>query len=340
MNGLTASVSGETPARRALIIGVSWIGDTVMSFPAVQAWRRRHPADHLAVLAKPAPASVWRLHPAPDDVWTLEPGAGGVWRAARAARRARFHEAWVLPHSFRSALIPWLARIPARIGMPGHARDAMLTRVVPFRPSEGRTHQQYEYLDLMGLQGAAPEIPRLRIPDNARATAAQWMEAGGGRPGIAIMPGAARGPSKCWPLDRFAEIARRAAAEGGALVLACGSPAEREACETVAGAAGARGRSLAGMASMAEWAAVLAVCRLAVANDSGGMHLAAAAGTPVVAIFGRTDPSVTGPLGSGHAIIQAPGEKNRDISRQDPEARRRLDSIDVDDVWAACRNRL
>ncbi len=340
MNGLTASVSGDAPAGRTLIVGVSWIGDTVMSWPAVQAWRRLHPAHALTVLAKPAPATLWRLHPAPDEVWTLEPGARGVWRAARAARRARFQEAWVFPHSLRSALVPWLAGIPARIGMPGHFRDALLTRVVRPRGGPGRAHQQFEYLDLMGLGDEVPEVPRIRIPESARTAAAPWLAAGGGRPGIAIMPGAARGPSKRWPLDRFVELARRAAGEGGAYVLACGSSAEREACEAVAGAAGAQGRSLAGTAGMAEWAAALSACTLAVANDSGGMHLAASVGTPVVAIFGRTDPSVTGPLGRGHAVIQASGEKDRAISRKDDEARRRLETVSVDEVWTACRARL
>ena len=341
MSGLTESASVDPAAPPTLVVGVSWIGDTIMSWPAIQAWRAAHPGRFLAVLAKPAPAALWRLHPAPDEVWTLERGAGGVRRAARVIRRAGLQEAWVLPHSLRSALIPWLAGVPVRRGMPGHApRDLLLTQVVPGPRKPGREHQQFEYFDLMGLTGTPPGNPALVIPAGARARAAEWIAAAAGRPCVAIMPGAARGPSKCWPLERFEDVARRLARESDAFVVACGGDSEQDACRRVADAAGARGISLAGRMTIAEWAAALAACRCAVANDSGGMHLAAAVGTPVVAIFGRTDPAVTGPLGSGHTVLQAPGARDRDVPRRDGEARRRLEAIRADDVWAACRNRL
>lgn len=335
MTGSPASASGE-PAAGApeLWVAPSWIGDTVMAWPAAQAWRRARPDARMMVLAKPAPAALWRLHAAPDGVWTLAPGLRGVWRAARAARAAGVRRAWVLPHSFRSALIPWLAGIPDRIGPPGHWRDALLTRVAPCAAPAGR-HQQYETFALLGLDPSAPEPPRLRLPDEARACAEAWLgPRRAAAPRVAVMPGAARGTSKCWPADRFAETARRLATAGARIVV-CGGPVETAAAREIAAAAGAAALDLAGRTSLAEWAAVLAACDVAVANDSGGMHLAAAAGRPVVAIFGRTDPEVTGPLGAGHRILQASGPRGRDIARTDAEAARRLAAIGVDEVVAA-----
>ncbi|MBP7276390.1 MAG: lipopolysaccharide heptosyltransferase II [Kiritimatiellae bacterium] len=341
MSGSTAFASADAASGRTLVVGVSWIGDTIMSWPAIQAWRAAHPSRFLAVLAKPAPAELWRMHAAPHEVWTLERGAGGVRRAVRAIRHAGVQEAWIFPHSLRSALIPWLAGVPVRIGMPGHApRDLLLTRVAPVSRAPGREHQQFEYLDLMGCAEASPGRPELVLPAEARARAAEWTSAAAGRPCVAMMPGAARGPSKCWPVDRFEEVARRLARETDAFVVVCGGAAERDDCRRVAAAAGERGISLAGWMTIAEWAATLAACRCAVANDSGGMHLAAAVGTPVVAIFGRTDPAITGPLGAGHAVLQAPGIKGRDVPRRDEEARRRLEAIRADEVWSACRARL
>jgi heptosyltransferase II len=335
MTGSPASASGESAAGTAeLWVAPSWIGDTVMAWPAAQAWRRARPDVRMLVLAKPAPAALWRLHAAPDDVWTLAPGWRGVWRAARAARAAGVRHAWVLPHSFRSALIPWLARIPERIGPPGHARDALLTRVVDVAPPAGR-HQSLEPFALLGLDPAAQEPPHLVVPEAARARAeAWWGPRAASAPRVAVMPGAARGASKCWPAERFVETARRLAA-AGARIAVCGGAEEAEAARRMADAAGAAAIDLTGRTTLAEWAAVLAACDVAVANDSGGMHLAAAAGRPVVAIFGRTDPEVTGPLGEGHRILQAPGPRGRDIARTDAEAARRLAAIGVEQVVAA-----
>ena len=135
-------------------------------------------------------------------------------------------------------------------------------------------------------------------------------------------------------------VAARLARERGCVVLALGGPDDVPAGVAVAGAAGDRGRILAGRTGLEEWAAVLARCSLAVSNDSGGMHLAAAVGTPGVAIFGRTDPDRTGPLGGRCTVVQSPGDRNRDVGRADAEAVRRLDAVRADKVMEACLARL
>jgi heptosyltransferase-2 len=307
-----------------------------MALPAVQSWRRAHPDDRLTVLAKPGPAALWRIHAAPDEVWTWEPGFRGFRAAVRRVRAAGLDAAWILPHSFRSGVTPWLAGVPRRIGMPGHFRDGFLTECRPPLQGPGRRHQQFEYFDLFGLPDTAPEPPRLRIPEEATLRIRALFAGAGPGAWAAIMPGAARGPSKCWPADRFGEVARRLASEAGLRICVCGGASEAEACAAVTRAAGGGALNLAGRTSLAEWAALLAACRIAVANDSGGMHLAAAAGTRVAAIFGRTDPGVTGPLGAGHEIVQAPGARSRAIARNDSEASARLNAVTVEAVMDAC----
>lgn len=339
MSGSPASASADAPGA-ALLCGVNWIGDAVMSMPAVQALRRLRPGLRLAMLAKPRIAELWRLHGAPDEVLELAPGIAGVWRAAMRVRRGGFARAWVMPHSIRSALVPFLAGVPERTGLPGPARGVLMTRVVRPADGPGRGHQMHEYLDLLlgpGAEAGPDAAPRLAIPPAALDGARRRL-AGGGTP-VALMPGAARGPSKRWPADRFAAVGRRLAAAGCRTVV-LGAPAERELCAAVARDAGPDALNLAGGTTLAQWAALLACCRAAVTNDSGGMHLAAAVGTPVVAVYGRTDPARTGPLGAGHAILQHSERRSRDVGRDDPEAVRALEAVTVDEVVAACLERL
>lgn len=342
MNGSRGSASADPAVRAAgpvLAIGANWIGDAVMSMPAVQAWREANPETRLTLLVKPGLAPLWRLHDAPDEVLTIDPGSIGALRTGRRLRAGGFARAYLMPHSFRSLWISAWSNIPDRRGLPGFARRALGVRVVHPRLSPDRLHQQYEFADLMLGAGTGARLPppRLRVPEGARIEAEKRVAGLPSGRRIAIMPGAARGPSKRWPVERFADLARRLVGDGDVCVLVLGSAVESAACEAVAAAAGARGRSLAGQTGIPEWAAILSGCDLAVANDSGGMHLACAVGIPVVAIFGRTDPARTGPLGARSIVIQPPGSRSRDISRFDREAARRLASISVDDVIAPSR---
>ncbi|OQW96082.1 MAG: lipopolysaccharide heptosyltransferase II [Verrucomicrobia bacterium A1] len=338
----SASADPAAAAPAVLMVGVNWIGDAVMSMPAVQAWRALNPAARLTMLVKPPLAPLWRMHAAPDDVAAIEPGSLGAVRTGLALRARHFDRAYILPHSFRAAWIAAWSGAPERIGLPGLARGLLGVRVVQSRSGPDRAHQQFEYLDLLLGPGAAaaPEPPRLRIPPEAAASAARWLAGLPAGPRVAMMSGAARGPAKRWPVERFAEAARRLAADHGCAVIALGSPAEAADAAAIAAAAGGRGLSLAGRTDISQWAAVLAGCALAVSNDSGGMHLAAAAGTPVVAVFGRTDPGRTGPLGPLCDVVQAPGARSRDIGREDEDAVRRLAAVTVDEVMDRCVRRL
>ncbi len=337
MPGSTASPSSSRA--RILLVGVNWIGDTLMAMPAVQAFRRRHPEAHLAMLVKPGLAGLWRLHGAPDEILTYTNGVGAVFRAAALVRQGAFHCAYVMPHSIRSALVPFLARVPERIGLPGPGRALLLHRVVQPDRRPGRRHQGFEYADLLvpEEQLRLLEEPQLIVPPAALAEA-EKLAAGLPRPWLALLPGAARGPAKRWPGVHFAEVARRWMSHGGGGVLLLGGRDDLPVCEELAGVLGQQARNLAGRTSLAVWAALLKRADGVVANDSGGMHLAAAVGTPVVAVFGLTDPEQTGPLGRAVRIVQEPGERRRDIARDSAEAQKRLAAISPERVYQALRD--
>ncbi|MDD4734727.1 MAG: lipopolysaccharide heptosyltransferase II [Kiritimatiellae bacterium] len=310
-----------------LICGVNWIGDALMSMPALQTWRERHPAARLELLVKPALLPLWSLHRAPDALHRLPPGTIGVWRAASALRRERPEAACIFPNSFRSALIPWLAGVPRRIGAPGHLRRLLLSEIPAVGPATG-PHQAYEYYHL--LSETPPEVlpaPLLTLPEPLQAWALQ-QEATLPGPWMVFLPGAARGPSKQWPEAHWIELGRHMqGANGVGTLLVLGSPGEAALCGRIAEGIGGCAVSLAGQTDIPQWAALMSRSRLVVANDSGGMHLAAAVGTRVLALFGITDPEKTGPLGRRCRVIQKSVTRQRDIPRDCPEARAALAAI-------------
>ncbi|MBI2439868.1 MAG: lipopolysaccharide heptosyltransferase II [Lentisphaerae bacterium] len=330
----SAPPTAAPSAEAALIVGLNWLGDSLMSMPAIQAWRRAHPQSRLVLLVKRKLAPLWTLQAAIDKIVILPENLGGLPAAVReiAARRCRL--AFILPNSFRSALVPFLARVPERVGLSGHSRDWMLTKIVRPPALPGREHQRYEYLALFGLADAPAETPRLQLTPELPARAFDLLGSTG-RNWIAVMPGAAYGAAKRWPAERFARAAQMLKERLNCNIVALGSAEEHSLCEIVARGAGPGSLNLAGRTSLNELAAVLAQCKLALGNDSGGMHLAAAFAIPVVAVFGITDPQRTKPLGSAVRVLQDSEQRNRDLRRDSPEARAGLLRITPEQVVAA-----
>lgn len=329
-----------------LAVSPNWLGDVVMALPAVQAAEARARADgrSFAVLTRPAFAPVWRMALAEGSGIVAAGKNDPVMPLARKLREGGFAEAYVVPHSFRAARAPFLARIPRRIGLPGHfLRDWMMTEIR--RPKgngggrEAAGHQAWEILDLFGVEPAGGRIPapRLEVPGEVlEAVRGRIGEAA--RPWIAFVPGAARGPSKQWPTDHWQALLRKVEGRTAGTVLLLGTPGEAELCGRVAGAAadGGRVRDLSGKTTLEEMAAALALADAACCNDSGGMHLAAALGTALVAFFGITDPDKTGPLGAGKIrILQHSERRTRDIPRDCPEAVAALRAISPEEAWEA-----
>lgn len=314
-------------SRNILLYGVNWLGDSVMAMPALRLFIDGRPGDRFTMFVNPALEPLWRMFPGLASVQALRSGLRGLAQTVLQLRKERWDAAFVLQHSSRSAITMSCAGIPERIGTKGHELWPLLTRAVPL-PPDPHHHQSLEYASLFDISfmGDPPSLPPLEIPAEAEQAASAMADGPG--PFLAIMPGAARGPSKRWPARSFAAAGRRLADETGARCLILGSSGDSATCHSTRDAIGPSAIDLAGRTTLPELAALLGRCRVAITNDSGGMHLAAAMGTPVVAVFGMTDPRRTGPLGAGHRIVCAEGFRlSRNIRRHSTKARRALESI-------------
>ncbi len=286
---------------RSLIVAPQWIGDAVMTEPLLASLARR--GERLSVAALPWVAPVYRAMPQVADVIELPFAHGRLdWAQRRRIAgdmRGRFDAAYVLPNSIKAALIPWLARIPRRVGYHGEGRWWLLNRRLPNPP--GRPPMVAFYGALAGAGPARGQptdhnpSPRLSFSPQTQQAAAL---AAGVRPGAywVFAPGAEYGPAKCWPAEHYAALARSLHARHGQPVLLLGSGKEAELCEQIAQAAPGACTVLAGQTALIDAMALIGAARGVVSNDSGLMHVAAAFGVPQAAVFGSTSPEHTPPL--------------------------------------------
>lgn len=332
MNGYDASVL-NSPETRLLVVGPNWLGDGIMSMPALQVLRERlHPEAVLDVAVKPGQAGLWAMHPAPGMVLTLPSATRALPEAARRLRERAYTGVFLLPNSFRSALAPRLAHIPWRRGTATQFRAWLLNDAVrpDVRPDR---HQQWEAADLLlpTLPAELP-LPGLRPPEDAVSRARDLLSPLPS-PRLALIPGAARGPSKQWPAERFLHVARGWGKATGGGTVWLGTGADRTLCEAMRDQTGPGvSRSLAGETDLALFTALLGEVDAVAANDSGGMHLAAAVGTPVAAIFGITNPLKTGPLHPGAVVLQHSGTRDRAVARDSAAARAALEAVQAEEV--------
>ena len=316
-----------------LVVAPNWIGDAVMSLPVLAALRRAASGRRITVLARKGPAAIYRAQGSADEVRT----ASGLLADSLATARGGFSEAWLLPNSFRSALVPFLAGVPERIGYASDRRTALLTRSLP--PPPRTDHQLRDYDPLLRSRGVEPDRdpPRLPIPVEAAALAdAALSRAGLSLDGSVVLlaPGAAFGWTKRWPPARFGRLADALAARGreSALVIGPGEePLAREVLRAASVAVPVIGLDLDPVGV----AAVAARARVVVANDSGPMHLAAAVGTPVVALFGPTDPGRTGPTGVACEVLDRYVFCSPCYLKECPYGHECMKEIEVEDVAAA-----
>ena len=284
---------------RRLVIAPNWIGDAVMSLPFLRALARSDPAGTLAVLARRGPAAIYRAEGSARAILPRSTFLG----EALAMRRGDFDEAWLLPNSYRAALLALASGARRRIGYATEGRGWLLTDAPPPPPSTD--HQLRDYDALLALRGIPPDLdpPRLPMPAASLARAHDALEAARIRPGFAALcPGSAFALSKRWPPERYAALADALASRGLPPAVLVG-PGETELAARVAAEARSRPPALGADLDPVELAASLSLARIAITNDSGPMHLAGAVGTPVVALFGATDPGRTGPSGSPSRVL-------------------------------------
>lgn len=334
--------------KKILVKGTNWVGDTIMSFPAVNSLRRLFPQAHIYLLVMSNLAELWQANPDIDEVipYDMPTGAGRIFAEVGIARLIRdkaIDLAVVLPRSFSSAWIVFLGRIPHRIGYKGEVRDWLLTERVGRTADILNQHRMYYYLKLIEClgRGPFPSLPSLSLTDEIDVWANHFLLHNGlrGKVLIGFNPGATYGEAKCWPFEKFVELGRRLKQMYDASILIFGSsqPKEQELNATIAEGIGEGCFNLSGKTSLLELASLLRQCHLLVTNDTGTMHVAAAVGTRVVAIFGPTDPQTTSPLGKGHTVIRAGVPCSPCLKRVCPEDHRCMDLIEVEQVYNTVR---
>ena len=282
--------------RRVLVLSPNWLGDAVMSLPAIADVRRRYHGARLIVAARKSVADLFRLTPVVDDVVVLEHSAVPTLKAQEA------DVAILLPNSFKSAWLVRRAGIAQRWGYAADFRGPILTRAIA-RPKRS-IHQAEYYQHLVRELGieTGPLEPSLTVPDASIAAARTLLATSGWdalRPVVAVAPGAAYGTAKRWLPSHYAELVTKLVSTGAYCVLV-GSAGDRETTTWILGlvpeAARAHVIDLSGVTTLSSLAGVIAIAKAFVSNDSGAMHVASAVGAPVAAIFGPTREHETRPL--------------------------------------------
>lgn len=295
---------------RLLVIRLDRIGDLTLSLPAVQALRDRFPNAHIAMMTRPATAPLVEGHPAVDEVIPYfyekkgrHAGVAGNFRFIYEIVRRRFDIVFVLNPSLRSYLVPFMAGIPYRVGFEAPALF-LLTHSVPDRRSDGAKHEAEYTLDVVRAFGV--EAGRA---DSYEGTLKHLAEKEMRRDDVVALHPGASCPSKRWPRERFADLARRMLAERpGTKIVIVGGKEEVPLGEYLRREIGEASEDLTGKLDLKELARILSACALLVSNDSGPVHIAAAVGTRTFTVFGRSLPGL-GPvrwraLGKGHELIR------------------------------------
>lgn len=282
---------------RILVRSSNWLGDAVMSVPAVRAIKKGRPDAHVTILAPEKIAPMWKLIPEVDEVLAL-PNKSLFTARRLIAKQNRFDVAILFPNSLRVALE--VARIPRKVGYRGHNRSWLLNQIVrePRKPGPPE-HHAIRFLRIAEDCGADVDL-QAKI-DNFSVARSSKLN---GQTSLGLCPGAEYGPAKRWLPERFAEVATQISEKTKRKWILVGTDKDKALGETIAATLGDKCVNRIGQTSLEELISELQKCRALLTNDTGTMHLAALLGVPVVAVFGSTEPALTGPIGNGHAIVR------------------------------------
>ncbi len=303
---------------KILVRATNWVGDAIMAIPALRAVRAKFPDAQIAILARPYVADIYRHQQVADELiaydWKgIHAGFAGRERLVAELRAKNFEIALLLQNAFDAAWLAWRARIPRRIGYARDGRSVLLTEAIAVpKPGDIPAHEKFYYLELVRRAGWVTQLVDEQIIQLAVASeqlaAAEEKLRGAGSLGksmrIAVGAGASYGSAKCWPPERFAATLNHLQTHSDADVILFGTPAELAVTEAIAGKLSMPPINFAGQTNIAELPALLSRCQIFLGNDSGAMHVAAAVGLPVVAVFGPTDPFGTAPVTSRCTIVQ------------------------------------
>ena len=351
---------------RILVRSTNWLGDAVMSTPALLRLREKFPGAHIALLTPEKLRELWLHHPALDETISFLPGEN-IFSIGKKLRSGKFDLALVLPNSPRSAMEVFCARIPRRIGYARPWRNFFLTQIVPTRPGHSlmhkrsateiqqlisgagwkpaplTAHQIHDYLHLVGALGAITEPLATQLFVTADEVDAAKKKFGLDKiiaPIFGLNPGAEYGPAKRWPVERFIAAAKEIQQRTNCAWLVFGSKGDVEIARQIESAISNRqsATNVAAKTSLRELMAALKICRVLLTNDTGPMHVAAALGTPVVAPFGSTSPELTGPGLPGdprHHLIKSDAPCSPCFLRECPIDFRCMNGISVERIVEA-----
>ena len=337
---------------KILVRATNWVGDAILALPALRALRAKWPEAELTVLARPYVADLYRGQQVADrllpyDVRGEHRGWRGRERLAHELRGYRFDLAILFQNAFDAAWLAWRAGIPERVGYARDVRSLLLTRAIPVpRPGEISAHEQFYYLELLRRAGwldalrGEEHIPLL-VSEAQRRHAAEALLEAGARPQalrVAIGAGASYGSAKCWPPARFAALAASLQAQFDCDVILFGTASEACVSQAIIAEMDRPPINLTGRTAIADLPALLSQCHLFIGNDSGAMHVAAAVGLPVVAVFGPTEPHGTAPVTPRCTVIQEKPHCSPCFLRRCPIDHRCMTRIAPEAVAAAARS--
>ncbi len=337
--------------KKILIRSTNWIGDAVMTTPAVRAIRKNFPNAKISILAKPWVTPVFESSPYIDNILIYDDagkhkGLAGKLRLASDLKEYRFDAAILLQNAFEAALITFFAGIPCRIGYNTDARGFLLTHSVSCTPQIKKMHQTGYYLGI--LQGIGIETDGLGldlvVDKKYQKRAAEILEEHGISRAdrlVGINPSATFGPAKQWFPERYAALSDKIHEIFGARILLFGGPGDKELGRRISKMMKYPPVDLSGKTDLGEAMALINICNLFITNDSGLMHVAAALDIPLIAIFGSTNPVTTGPKGLNSRIVRIPVECSPCLKPKCPKGHLKcMNQINVDMVFEAVKELL
>lgn len=335
--------------KRVVVRGTNWVGDAVMTVPALRELRRVLPAAHITLATRSFARGIFNGADFVDDLLIQDRGAGpfGSVRAqARDWRKQNFDLAILFPNAFEAALVSWLGRVPARLGYETERRGFLLSHRLTLPSWRASRHESFYYLNLIAaleemLCGQSEILQQqpaaeLSVDRNRQTEAVDFLRnqgVRGGRPLIALCPGSINSRAKRWPAERYAALADRLKEELDADLLLIGSANELDVSLDVSGRMNQTPILLTGKTDLALAVAVLDQVDLLISNDTGPAHIAAALGRPTLVIFGPTNPLTTRPLSSVAEIVRYPPDCAPCMLRDCPIDHRCMTAITPEDVF-------
>lgn len=336
--------------KRIVVRGTNWVGDAMMTIPALRALRRLFPGAHITLATRPWARELFSDAEFINSQLIADTGLGSVITQARRWRKQKFDLALLFPNSFAAALVPALARVPIRVGYATDGRKFLLTHGVQLPPWRSSRHEVFYYLNLVaelerlftGEATIASQEPdfTLRISRGRRDDGLAFLRAHGwdeASPLVALCPASINSRAKRWPSERFAALADNLKEQMDARVVLIGSPEEIDISREVARQTRHQPLVLTGKTDLSQTIAVLSTVDLLVTNDTGPAHIASALGTPTLVIFGPTNPLTTRPFSSDSQIIRHPPDCAPCMLRDCPIDHRCMTAISPEEVFARAR---